>query len=218
MPICLWRWNRQCVPKRRHTKFRRWGITQKKTYNIQNTAKVWNQEYDVTYFNIIFCISLGLCTVRKWVKIKVKCTLVQALRLCTDRTANRGSRGITLPFHDDTRRGEGSASSPGRFLPREKIRFPLYRRLSGPQGPSGQVRKISPPPGFDPRTVQHVASRYTDYATRPTRNLVQSDDCMRCYRTVYVFCMLDRVRLWPDLCCEEYTSWFVVSVSVTELG
>jgi hypothetical protein len=24
--------------------------------------------------------------------------------------------------------------------------------------------KISPPPGFDPRTVQLVASRYTDYA------------------------------------------------------
>jgi len=28
------------VPKRRHIKFRRRGITQKKTYNIQNTAKV----------------------------------------------------------------------------------------------------------------------------------------------------------------------------------
>jgi len=27
-------------------------------------------------------------------------------------------------------------------------------------------RKISPPPGLDPRTVQPVASRYTDYATR----------------------------------------------------
>jgi len=34
----------QSVPKRRHIKFRRWGITQKKTYNIQNMAKVWNQE------------------------------------------------------------------------------------------------------------------------------------------------------------------------------
>jgi hypothetical protein len=40
----------------------------------------------------------------------------------------------------------------------------LYRRLGGPQGRSGRVRKISPPPGFDPRTVQPVASRYTDYA------------------------------------------------------
>ena len=30
--------------------------------------------------------------------IKVNCTLVQALRLCTGRTAHRGSRGIALPF------------------------------------------------------------------------------------------------------------------------
>jgi len=34
----------------------------------------------------------------------------------------------------------------------------------GPKGRSGQVRKILPPPGFDPRTVQPVASRYTDGA------------------------------------------------------
>ena len=43
----------------------------------------------------------------KWmeVKVKVKCTLVQALRLCTDRTARRGSTGIALLFLDhDTRR------------------------------------------------------------------------------------------------------------------
>jgi len=32
--------------------------------------------------------------------IKVKVTLVQALRLCTGRTAHRGSRGIALPFLD----------------------------------------------------------------------------------------------------------------------
>ena len=38
------RWNRQCVPKRRHIKFRRRGNTQNKEYNIQDTAKVWNQE------------------------------------------------------------------------------------------------------------------------------------------------------------------------------
>jgi len=29
------------VPKRRHVKFRRRGITQKKAYSIQNKAKVW---------------------------------------------------------------------------------------------------------------------------------------------------------------------------------
>ena len=37
---------------------------------------------------------------------KVKVTFVQALRLCTGRTAHRGSRGIALLFHDHgTRRG-----------------------------------------------------------------------------------------------------------------
>jgi hypothetical protein len=45
-----------------------------------------------------------------------------------------------------------------------KTRYPLYRRVGGLQGRSGQVRKISPPKGFDPRTVQPVASRYTDWA------------------------------------------------------
>jgi hypothetical protein len=41
---------------------------------------------------------------------------------------------------------------------------PLYRRLGGPQGQSGQVQKILPPPGFDSQTVQPVVSRYTDWA------------------------------------------------------
>ena len=35
------------------------------------------------------------------IKKKIKCTLVQALRLCTGRTAHRGSRGIALLFLDD---------------------------------------------------------------------------------------------------------------------
>jgi len=43
----------------------------------------------------------------------------------------------------------------GRFTPGKE---------SVPKGQSGQVRKISPLPGFDSRTVQSVASRYTNYA------------------------------------------------------
>ena len=43
-------------------------------------------------------------------------------------------------------------------------RYPLYRRLLGPQDRSGQAQKISPLPGFVPRTVQSVASHYTGYA------------------------------------------------------
>jgi hypothetical protein len=58
-------------------------------------------------------------------------------------------------------------SCPGRSLPLGKTGYPLYRKLGWPQGWSGQVRKILPPPGFDPRTVQPVASRCTDYAAQP---------------------------------------------------
>ena len=43
---------------------------------------------------------------------------------------------------------------PGSCTPGKETRYPLYRRLDEPQGRSGRVRKISPTPGFDPRTVQ----------------------------------------------------------------
>jgi hypothetical protein len=62
----------------------------------------------------------------------------------------------------------GEWSAPAVLCPPGKTRYLLYRRLGGPQGRSGQVQKISSPPGFDPRTVQPVVSRYTDWAIRPT--------------------------------------------------
>ena len=46
------------------------------------------------------------CSQPSYGKEKVKYTLVQALRLCTGRTAYRASRGIALLFHDHgTRKG-----------------------------------------------------------------------------------------------------------------
>jgi hypothetical protein len=33
----------------------------------------------------------------------------------------------------------------GRFTPRKRARYLLFRKVAGPQGRSGQVRKISPP-------------------------------------------------------------------------
>jgi hypothetical protein len=44
--------------------------------------------------------------------------------------------------------GEWSNLRSGRFSPGKETRYPLHRRLGGPQGWSGRVRKISPPPGF----------------------------------------------------------------------
>jgi hypothetical protein len=44
--------------------------------------------------------------------------------------------------------GEGSASRPSRSLSSGKTRYPLYRKLGGPQSRSWQVRKISTPTGI----------------------------------------------------------------------
>jgi len=75
---------------------------------------------------------------------KVKCTLVQALRLCTGRTAHRGSKVAAQSFFTTALEGgKWSASRPGRSFFPGKTRYPLHRRLGGTQGRSEQVRKIS---------------------------------------------------------------------------
>jgi len=58
--------------------------------------------------------------------------------------------------------GVGGQRDAPVALPPKKTRYPFYRKLTGPQERSGRMRKISPTPGFDPRTVQSLASRCTD--------------------------------------------------------
>ena len=82
---------------------------------------------------------------RRRIKVKVKFALEQATK------AQRGSTD-----------GVGGQCQAPAALPPGKTRYPLYWRLSGPQGRSGWARKVSLPPGFDPRTVQPVASGYID--------------------------------------------------------
>jgi len=68
-------------------------------------------------------------------------------------------------FNLATRWGGWSTTRPGRFTPGKETRYPLYMRVGGRKGRSGRVQKISPTPGFHPRTVSPTASRCTDYAT-----------------------------------------------------
>jgi hypothetical protein len=67
--------------------------------------------------------------------------------------------------------GGWSAPRPGRFTP-GKDPVPILQEAGWAQGQSGQVRKILLPPVFDPRTIQPVASHYTDWATRPMQNRI----------------------------------------------
>ena len=103
----------------------------------------------------------------------------------------------------------GGQSHAPAALPLVKTWYPLYRRLGGPQGRSGQVGKISPQPGFDPRTVQPVASRYTDWAILAGQGFVK-------IKFLYVIklhtfllsvnikmCLTSGWDMFPDLLCFE---------------
>ena len=77
-------------------------------------------------------------TTNIWVKREggVKCTPVQALRLCTGRTVHRGSRGITLPFHDHgTRSGWGVSVTPRPFCTPGKDPVPIIQKVGWAPGP-----------------------------------------------------------------------------------
>ena len=54
--------------------------------------------------------------------------------------------------------------------PDEETRYPLKSRPGG-----SQLRKISPLPGFDLRTVQTIESRYTDWAIPAHRSQDSTD-------------------------------------------
>jgi hypothetical protein len=60
--------------------------------------------------------------------------------------------------------GGWSTPHPSWFTRGKETWYSMYRRLGGRQVKSTRMHKISLPPGFDPRAVQHVENRYTDCA------------------------------------------------------
>ena len=67
---------------------------------------------------------------------KVKCTLVQALRLCIGCTANMGSKGVALLFLDHgTRRGWGVSVTPRPLFTPGKVLVPIVQEAGWAPGP-----------------------------------------------------------------------------------
>ena len=62
-------------------------------------------------------------------------------------------------------------ATPRPLYPGKETRDLLYRGLGGYQGQSGRMRKISPPPTFDPRTIQPVAIAIPSTLSRPAARL-----------------------------------------------
>ena len=81
-----------------------------------------------------------ICSRRGWINV-----ISRFHSFLQDTMAHRESRGIALLCFQTSalEECEGSASGSVRFLPPGKTRYPLYRRLGGPQGRSGR-RKTSP--------------------------------------------------------------------------
>jgi hypothetical protein len=82
------------------------------------------------------------------------------------------------------------------YLP-QKTWYPLYWRLGGLWGWSRQARKISPPLGFDPWTVQPVASHYFNFyilTTIPmnTDNYMKTTTTTKGVASVHVPCVWQR--------------------------
>ena len=64
--------------------------------------------------------------------------------------------------------GWGVSVTPRQHLTPGKDPVPIVQEAGWASGPVWTGAENIAPPGFDPRTVQPVGSRYTDYATRPT--------------------------------------------------
>jgi hypothetical protein len=82
-----------------------WLLTQKTgvlNFTAEGTVSQWTIECILCLFNFYLYVFTILLTLRVQLKqvVILKCALVQALRICTGRTAHRGSRVIALPFHD----------------------------------------------------------------------------------------------------------------------
>jgi len=70
--------------------------------------------------------------------------------------------------------GVGGQCHTTAALPPGKTRYPLYRRLGGPQGRPGRVRKISSPTGIrSPDRPAHSESRYRLSCSGPQCKTIQ---------------------------------------------
>ena len=61
--------------------------------------------------------------------------------------------------------------------PEKESRYAFYRDAEWAPGPICTEAKKSSPPGFDPSTVQPIASRYTDYAIPAHKKIIELKIC-----------------------------------------
>ena len=125
-------------------------------------------------FNCVFHMQLYSYVARLTVSEEHSCWLstantegrrTKALRLCTGRTAHRGSRGIALPFHDNgTRRGRGVSVTLRPLITPGKDPEPIIQRAGWDPGPVWTGAENLAPSGI--RSPDHPARNQSLYRLR----------------------------------------------------
>ena len=114
----------------------------------QNTGYIYIYTYIHIYIHIYIYIYI-------YIYIKVKCTPVRALRLCTGRTAHRGSRGIALLFHDQRhqKRVKIQRHAPAALYLQERAGTHCTGGWVGPRVGLDRCGKSLPPGPSSPQPV-----------------------------------------------------------------
>jgi len=88
--------------------------------------------------------------------------------------------------------GEWSAARPGRILPPGKTRYPLYRRLGGPQGRSGRAENLVPHRDSIPDRPARSQSLYR--LSYPARHI---------YVCIYIYVFI-YISIYSNHRCAQY--------------
>ena len=92
----------------------------------------------------------------------------------------------------------GQRHSPAAPYPRERPGTHCTGGWVGLRAGLYRYGKSRPQRGFDPRTVQPVGSRYTDYATRPPEGSVTKCNCLKNQHITYNKINLGHVSLFDS--------------------
>jgi hypothetical protein len=96
----------------------------------------------------------------------------------------------------------GQSHTPAAIYPRERPGTHCTGGWVGPRAGLNRCGKSRPSLEFDSRTFQHVASRYTDYATRATK-LTVTDNKFLLFRWFWVQLIAQNqyIVTWYTHCC-----------------
>ena len=113
------------------------GCTELTTVGVYKVLRIFRTDHinnnNNNNNNNIYCWA---STLIKGKNVKIKVTVVQALRLCTGHTAHRGSRGIALLFHYyGTRSGWGVSVTPWPLFTPGKDPVPIVQEAGWAPGP-----------------------------------------------------------------------------------